>query len=182
MKMKLYRIASLLLAVMLLALPLCAAAEEDEEPDPLFFHSDDALGEEDSSSVFEVVPGSYEWYMLPSDIEDDHAYVDVSPVEETVTMKKGVWNYAFQLEEVGGVSFYPYSVILVGFCDGTEISRTVLKKDSGSWWVGEIPADSLVTYTGTDTNEYLTAMAISLIGTDETGYELEFHGMVFFAH
>lgn len=161
------------LILMLALLPLCGLAEEE----PIFYNGQEAMNEEDGASVFEVEPGTYEWYMLPGDIEDGHAYVDIQPEEETVVLQDGAWHYTFVMEEVGGVSFYPYTVVLVGFSDGVEVRRTTVNADT--WWVGQIPADSLVTYNGLETNRALTALAISVIGTDATGYEQEFHGMVF---
>jgi len=139
-----------------------------------------AIDEEDSANVFEVLPGTYEWYQLASDYEDGHAYLEIWPAEETVTMKDGAWSYTFNMEEVGGVDFHPYSVILVGFCDDIEISRNVFTAETFTdWWTGEIPAGTTVTYSGTEHQSILTALAISVIGTDSEGWELEFHSIVY---
>ena len=170
------KLTALLLALLLAALPMLALAEEElAEGD-----TDEALVEEDGASAYTVPVGSYEWYMLPGDIEDGHAYVDIYPTQETVTMKDGAWSYSFTMEEVNGVSFYPYTVVLIGFCEDTELTRNSFTADTfTSWWTGQIPAGSVVTYGGTEHNDALTALAISVIGSDETGYEQEFHSLVF---
>ena len=186
MKKHMFRLAALLLA-MIMAVTACGLAESEDEdedddtlPETVDYTVAEAEGEEDSDAVFTVEPGTYEWYMLPADMEDGHAYLNVVPAAETVYMENVAWTYTFQLEEIAGVSFYPYSVTIISFCDGTELTRTtVTEEEHDDWWTGEIPAGTQVTYTGTETNDVMTAVAISVIGSDEQDYELEFHGIVF---
>ena len=188
MNRMLSRGTALLLALVLALLPMAAFCESEEEAEEelaelesLPATEEDAMNEEDSSNIYQPNPGDYEWYMLPVDLDEDHAYVDIYPVEEEVTASNGVWNISFVMEECNSFDFKVSSVILICFTGDVEVSREVLSEEeftdllSGNF----IPADSATTCSFSLTDEGQTACAISLVGTDATDEELEFHSIVF---
>lgn len=189
-----------LMLVMILAMPAMAESaltDEDtilaEEMNSLPTESEmDEEGEEDALGIYEPEVGSFAWYLEPVIPIEMHAYVDIYPETSPVyaqaddTAPNGQsWHYAFTLEETGGYDFYPSVLTVIYFAAGDEVlevSRQRYDAEQMTMWWGSncIPAGSAITYTGSLPVQDVCAAAISIIGNDAQGLEMEFHGMVNF--
>lgn len=163
---------------------------QEEMNDQLF--EGDAELEEYVDDVYEPEVGSFNWYLEPVLPTDMHAYVDIYPEESPVYAQLDAnavngqsWLYSFTLEETGGYDFYPAVLTVVYFSGGEEVE--VVSRESydaeqlALWWGNNcIPAGSAVTYTGSLAVQDICAAAISIIGNDAQGMEMEFHGVVSF--
>lgn len=196
------RFAALLIATALVAMPvaLCEDVEIDVEDILREEESDWIPSEEDDLYVAELelveMPeaGSYAWFSTPAVPIAQHSFVDIYPEESPVYMQEDAsaingmsWTYAFTLEETAGYAFYPSVMTVTYFAvDGeggiSMISREVHPADEliGWWGSGRIEAGAAVTYVGTMAVQDVCTVGISLIGNDEQGLEMEFHGMVEF--
>ena len=154
----------------------------------------DEEAEENAVGIFEPEVGSFAWYLEPVLPIEMHAYVDIYPEESPVYAQADAtsvngqsWRYAFTLEETGGYDFYPAVLTVVYFAAGDGIiavSRESYDATQLSMWWGSscIPAGSAVTYTGSLPVQDVCAVAISVIGNDAQGMEMEFHGVVNFVN
>lgn len=189
-----------LMMVMILAMPALAESattDEDtilaEEMNSLPTESEmDEEAEENALGIYEPEVGSFAWYLEPVLPIEMHAYVDIYPEESPVyaqlddTVPNGQsWRYSFTLEETGGYDFYPAVLTVIYFAAGDEVlevSRQSYDAEQMTMWWGSncIPAGSALTYTGSLPVQDVCAAAISIIGNDAQGLEMEFHGMVDF--
>ena len=183
MSRMLERTVAALLALLLLMLPVLSCAEEEEDAvlGSDDYTEDDAWDEEDVSTVETAEAGDYEWYMLPADVEEGHAYVDIYPSETTVTASKDMVPFTFVLEETNGYDFTITSVTLIGFVEDEEVYRESVSLDDVALWCPDLMVQGLAIsyYTDSVAREGMDAVAVSIIGTDSTGEELEFHAMFF---
>lgn len=182
------RLLALVLALLLtFGAVLAEEVNEDmlmDEEEAIFASSDysanEALDEEATRDALELQPGEYEWYILPTDPIDGRAYVDIFPSDLILYGDDGSWTYYFTLEEVWGIAFQPYIVTIICFTGDQEVSREINDMDTiASWWRdGGLLCGSSVVYEGRVTDQDVTAVAISVIGLEEGGYEQEFHSII----
>jgi len=197
------RLAALAAALTLATAPMALAegyaeantVDEDtilqEERGQIPSEEDDGWKAEIELAVLPEV-GSFMWYMTPALPIAQHAFVDIYPEESPVYMQEDTaapggysWQYAFTLEETGGYDFYPSVMTVTYFSAGEEIemvSREVYDAEQlSAWWgSGCIAAGSAVTYQGQLNVQDISAVAVSVIGNDASGLEMEFHGMAEF--
>lgn len=188
------RFMMMLLVLSLIACPALAGAEgvlEEDAPvyDPLAEEASeyDPLAEEAAGDASGAEPGDYEWYLLPATPEEGHAYVDIYPENDTAyalddptVMGGKTWRFAFTLQETAGVVFKPTVLSIIYFAGEDEVRRDSFESDVlATWWKdGAALCSSSVVYEGTVNDSGLTAVAISVIGLDASGYEMEFHSVV----
>ncbi len=195
------RLAALAAALTLAATPMALAEETEntvdedtilqEERGQIPSEEDDGWKAEIELAVVPEV-GSFMWYMTPALPIAQHSFVDIYPEESPVYMQEDAaapggysWQYAFTLEETGGYDFYPSVMTVTYFSAGEEIamvSREVYDAEQlSAWWgSGCIAAGSAVTYKGQLNVQDISAVAVSVIGNDPSGLEMEFHGVAEF--